>query len=127
MDWTLEVVVVPVADVDRAIAFYGDGGGSISTTTPMQGLSASRSSHPPDPDVPSFSVTLLRCRRDRCGVSSSSSPTRIALATSSSRSVAADAIQVIDERDGGTMFGFTDPDGNEWVVQEIRARADPQT
>jgi hypothetical protein len=24
MDWTLEVVVVPVADVDRAIAFYRD-------------------------------------------------------------------------------------------------------
>ena len=25
MDWTLEVVVVPVSDVDRAIAFYRDG------------------------------------------------------------------------------------------------------
>jgi len=24
MDWTLEVVVVPVGDVDRAIAFYRD-------------------------------------------------------------------------------------------------------
>jgi catechol 2,3-dioxygenase-like lactoylglutathione lyase family enzyme len=24
MDWTLEVVVVPVSDVDRAIAFYRD-------------------------------------------------------------------------------------------------------
>ena len=24
MDWTLEVVVVPVADIDRSIAFYRD-------------------------------------------------------------------------------------------------------
>ena len=33
-------------------------------------------------------------------------------------------IEVIDERDGGTLFGFTDPDGNAWVVQQIKARAD---
>ena len=29
-----------------------------------------------------------------------------------------------DERDGGTFFGFSDPDGNTWAVQEIRARAE---
>ncbi len=27
MDWTLEVVLLPVADIDRAIAFYRDGVG----------------------------------------------------------------------------------------------------
>jgi hypothetical protein len=31
---------------------------------------------------------------------------------------------VFDERDGGTFFGFADPDGNTWAVQEIRARAE---
>ena len=31
---------------------------------------------------------------------------------------------VFDERDGGTFFGFDDPDGNSWAVQEIRARAE---
>jgi hypothetical protein len=40
------------------------------------------------------------------------------------RGVAAGDIDVIDERDGGTLFGFTDPDGNAWVVQQIKARAD---
>jgi len=30
---------------------------------------------------------------------------------------------VIDERDGGTLFGFADLDGNAWVVQQITARA----
>jgi hypothetical protein len=36
--------------------------------------------------------------------------------------VAAADINVIDERDGGTLFGFTDPDGNAWMVHQIRAR-----
>jgi hypothetical protein len=40
------------------------------------------------------------------------------------RGVAVGDIDVIDERDGGTLFGFTDPDGNAWVVQQIKARAD---
>ena len=47
------------------------------------------------------------------------------------RGVAAGDIDVIDERDGGTLFGFTDPDGNSppqaggapRVVQQIKARA----
>ena len=30
---------------------------------------------------------------------------------------------MITEADGGTFFGFSDPDGNSWAVQEIKARA----
>ncbi len=40
------------------------------------------------------------------------------------REVAAGDIDVIDERDGGTLFGFTDPDGNSWLVQQLTARGD---
>ena len=40
------------------------------------------------------------------------------------RAVNAGEINVIDERDGGTLFGFADPDGNGWVVQQIKARAE---
>ena len=29
---------------------------------------------------------------------------------------------MFDERDGGTFFGFADPDGNTWAVQQIKAR-----
>jgi hypothetical protein len=32
-------------------------------------------------------------------------------------------LQVMAEADGGTFFGFHDPDGNSWAVQEIKARA----
>ncbi len=38
------------------------------------------------------------------------------------RAVNVGEINVIDERDGGTLFA--DPDGNGWVVQQIKARAE---
>jgi hypothetical protein len=41
-----------------------------------------------------------------------------------SRGVECSEITVFDERDGGTFFGFSDPDGNTWAVQQIKARAD---
>jgi hypothetical protein len=40
------------------------------------------------------------------------------------RGVEASEITVIDPRDGGTMFWFSDPDGNGWTVQQIAARAE---
>jgi hypothetical protein len=40
------------------------------------------------------------------------------------RGVEASEIKVFDERDGGTFFGFADPDGNTWAVQELRVRAE---
>jgi hypothetical protein len=38
--------------------------------------------------------------------------------------VAAGDVNVLDDRDGGTMFDFADPDGNAWVVQQITARGE---
>ena len=40
------------------------------------------------------------------------------------RGVECSEVQVIDPRDGGTFFGFTDPDGNSWAVQELKVRAE---
>lgn len=31
---------------------------------------------------------------------------------------------LLGDRDGGAMFEFTDPDGNAWVVQQIKARGE---
>jgi predicted enzyme related to lactoylglutathione lyase len=39
------------------------------------------------------------------------------------RGVEVSELSVITEADGGTFFGFSDPDGNSWAVQEIKARA----
>jgi hypothetical protein len=29
----------------------------------------------------------------------------------------------LGDQDGGTFFGFADPDGNPWAVQELKVRA----
>jgi hypothetical protein len=40
------------------------------------------------------------------------------------RGVDVSEITVFDERDGGTFFGFSDPDRNTWAVQELKVRAE---
>jgi predicted enzyme related to lactoylglutathione lyase len=40
------------------------------------------------------------------------------------RGVDVSDIQVIVPDDGGTFFGFADPDGNTWAVQELKVRAE---
>jgi catechol 2,3-dioxygenase-like lactoylglutathione lyase family enzyme len=125
MDWTLEVVVVPVGDVDRAIAFYRDQLGFnldhdtragdqrfAQLTPPGSGCSIVLAAPPPMPPGSLKGLQLVVADAYRA---------RDELVD---RGVAAGDIDVIDERDGGTLFGFIDPDGNSWVVQQIKARAD---
>ena len=125
MDWTLEVVVVPVSDVDRAIAFYRDQVGFAldhdtragdqrfaQLTPPGSGCSIVVSDPSPMPAGSLKGVQLVVSDAQRA---------RVELIE---RGVAAGDVDVFDERDGGTLFGFTDPDGNAWVVQQIKARAD---
>jgi hypothetical protein len=40
----------------------------------------------------------------------------------SDRGVELSDLMVMAPTDGGTFFGFSDPDGNSWAVQEINAR-----
>lgn len=125
MDWTLEVVVVPVSDVDRAIAFYRDRVGFhldhdtragdqrfAQLTPPGSGCSIVLSEPAPMPpgSMKGLQIVVADAYRARTDLTE--------------RGVAAGDIDVIDERDGGTLFGFEDPDGNSWVVQQIKERAD---
>ena len=124
MDWTLEVVVVPVSDVDRAIAFYRDQLGFnldhdtragdqrfAQLTPPGSGCSIVLSEPSPMPagSLRGLQLVVADAYRARDELLE--------------RGVAVGDIDVIDERDGGTLFGFADPDGNAWVVQQITARA----
>jgi catechol 2,3-dioxygenase-like lactoylglutathione lyase family enzyme len=125
MDWTLEVVVVPVSDVDEAIAFYRDQLGFnldhdthagdqrfAQLTPPGSGCSIVLSEPPPmsPGSLKGLQLVVADAYRARTELIE--------------RGVAAGDIDVIDDRDGGTLFGFTDPDGNAWVVQQLKARAD---
>ena len=128
MDWTLEVVILPVSDIDAAIAFYRD----------MVGFELdhdSRNEH--------MHVAQLTPRGSGCSIVIGDLPSQREMAPGSMRNlqlvvsdaeaarqelldrgVEASEITVFDERDGGTFFGFSDPDGNTWAVQQLKVRAD---
>ena len=128
MDWTLEVVVVPVSDVDASIAFYRDrvgfrldhdtvtpGGRVVQLTPQGSGCSIVLGTLPPmrrmvPGSLHGLQLVVADARRAHDHLVSNG--------------VACDDVSVIDERDGGTLFGFVDPDDNSWVVQQIRARAE---
>jgi predicted enzyme related to lactoylglutathione lyase len=124
MDWTLEVVVVPVGDVDRAIAFYRDqvgfhldhdtrgGPNRFAQLTPRgSGCSIVLADPPPMPPGSLRGLQLVV------------SDAHAAHGQLVAQGVAAGDVNVLDDRDGGTMFEFADPDGNAWVVQQIKERA----
>ena len=128
MDWTLEVVVLPVADLNRSIEFYRDKVGfdldhdtenehmHVAQLTPRgSGCSIVVGSLPAQQQMTPGSMRGLQL------VVADAAAARAELI---GRGVECDEITVFDERDGGTFFGFTDPDGNTWAVQQIKARAD---
>jgi predicted enzyme related to lactoylglutathione lyase len=128
MDWTLEVIVLPVSDIDRAVAFYRDQVGFnldhdttnefmhvVQLTPPGSGCSIVIGNLPSQNEMAPGSMRGLQL------VVADAAAARQQLVD---RGVEASEISVFDDRDGGTFFGFTDPDGNSWAVQQIRARAE---
>ena len=127
MDWTLEVVVLPVSDIDRSIAFYRDQVGfhldhdtqneymHVTQLTPHgSGCSIVFGDLPPHKAMEPGSMRNLQL------VVSDAPAARQELLD---RDIEVSELTVINDADGGTFFGFQDPDGNSWVVQEINARA----
>jgi len=128
MDWTLEVVVLPVSDIDRSIEFYRDKVGFVldhdthnehmhvvQLTPPGSGCSIVLGDLPAQKAMAPGSMKALQL------VVADAAAARQQLVD---RGVEASEISVFDERDGGTFFGFDDPDRNSWAVQQIKARAD---
>ncbi|WP_009476276.1 VOC family protein [Rhodococcus sp. JVH1] len=128
MDWTLEVVVLPVSDIDRSVAFYRDKLGFhldhdttnehmhvVQLTPTGSGCSIVIG------DLPSHTEMAPGSMRGLQLVVADAAAARQELLD---RGVEVSEITVFDERDGGTFFGFADPDGNTWAVQQIKARAE---
>jgi len=134
VNWTLEVVVVPVADLDRAKDFYaGQLGFAVDHDTKINDEVRVIQLTPPGsgcsvvigkgavPDMPPGSLR---------GLQLVVADLKAAHAELSRRGVAVSDIQVLGENphpvpdplDNVGFFYFTDPDGNGWAVQQISSR-----
>ncbi len=136
MDWKIEVVTVPVSDVDRARDFYAEKVGFevdidhrisdeirlVQLTPPGSACSIHLGKDTVDMSPGSIDGLFLVVR-----------DVRAARAHLTERGVEVGEFQVFDEgkyrpaREGenldyvGCVF-FSDPDGNRWCVQQIPAR-----
>ncbi|WP_372347284.1 VOC family protein [Streptomyces sp. KL116D] len=130
MDMTLEVIPLPVSDIDRSKAFYVDqvgfrcdvdrevmpGSRIVQLTPPGSGCSIVLAEGVPIPTgTPApgtyhglqLVVSDIKAARDEL--------TARGLEVSEPVSFGPD--------DGGTFMHFKDPDGNGWAIQEYRKRA----
>lgn len=134
MNWTLEVVVVPVSDLDRAKAFYSEqlgfnvdhdtklseGDRVLQLTPPGSGCSIVLGEGVV-PDMPAGSLKGLQLVVPDI---------KAAQAQLQQRDVETTEIQVLgrsptpqpDPLDNVGFFFFSDPDGNAWAVQQISSR-----
>ncbi|OLF08024.1 glyoxalase [Actinophytocola xinjiangensis] len=136
MEWTIEVIVVPVSDVDRAKTFYEQAMGFVvdhdtrlgpdtrfvQLTPPGSGCSIVLGA--PSPLAPGtlggvqlVVADLRRARRELAerGVD-------VGEITFMSQQGSRPATDDDDLNNAG-FLGFADPDGNSWVIQQITARA----
>ena len=135
MDWKLEVVVVPVSDVDRAKAFYTDRAGFNLDVDHRAGDDFRVVQLTPPGSA--CSITIMR------NTAAAGSVQGLHLVVSDIDAARAELVgrgtdvgeifhfesgsQVLgpdpQRSDYGSFLSFGDPDGNSWLVQEVRRAA----
>jgi catechol 2,3-dioxygenase-like lactoylglutathione lyase family enzyme len=125
MEWKLQVVVVPVTDVDRAKAFYVDqlGFHLDADTNPTETMRVVQMTPPGSTCSVTIGPVLMppgTSAEPGASLQLVVEDIEAAQAQLAERGVETSGIQVLDPRDGGTFLFFRDPDGNNWAVQEIR-------
>jgi catechol 2,3-dioxygenase-like lactoylglutathione lyase family enzyme len=137
MNWMLEVITLPVSDVDRAKAFYADQAGFdvdhdtefaqgmrvVQLTPPGSGCSIVVGQgliDSPPGTVEGLQLVVPDVRAARAElVERGVDVTEIEVFTPEGRRPARDG----DELDNVGFIWFNDPDGNRWGVQQISSRA----
>jgi catechol 2,3-dioxygenase-like lactoylglutathione lyase family enzyme len=129
MDWKLEVVVVPVTDIDRAKGFYVDKLGFCLDvdTQPTPAMRVVQMTPPGSACSVVIGPALVSAGADLGSLGAKLQlvvdDIEAARAQLAGRGIEVSEVQTLDPRDGGKFFFFSDPDGNNWAVQEIRVRA----
>ena len=122
MDWKLELVAVPVADVDRAKAFYVDqvGFGADHDHTVSEEMRFVQLTPPGS----ACSIAFGRGIVDSVPGSVKGLQLVVADVGAARAELAARGVEVSDVQDfpWGSFVFFSDPDGNGWSVQQLPAR-----
>jgi len=123
LDWKLELVAVPVSDVDRAKAFYAD----------QVGFNADHDHRVSDairfvqltPPGSGCSIALGTGISDAAPGSVRGLQLVVSDVATAREELVANGVEVseVQEYPWGKFVFFSDPDGNGWAVQEIPARA----
>ncbi|HEY7984093.1 MAG TPA: VOC family protein [Ktedonobacterales bacterium] len=129
MDWKLEVVVVPVADVDRAKRFYGEQVGFVVDVDTQ--MSATFRVVQLTPPGSACSITIGSGLSEMApgslkGLQLVVTDINAARAELVARGVAVSEVQHFEQGravaghggDFNAFLFFSDPDGNAWTVQE---------
>lgn len=138
MDWKLELVVVPVSDVDRAKAFYIENAGFNLDVDHRAGEDFRVVQLTPPGSACSIAVMRnTEAPGSLQGLQLVVTDIDAARAQLAQRGVAVSDVFHFDaggqvpgpdpeRRSYGSFLAFSDPDGNGWLVQEVK-RADPET
>ena len=122
LDWRLELVNVPVSDVDRAKAFYTGNAGFQADVdvTAGSGIRFVQLTPPGSPASISIGTGLSDAEPGSVqGLQMVVADIHAARAELAARGVEVSEVQ---EFDWGSFVFFSDPDGNGWAVQQIPAR-----
>ncbi|MDQ1448389.1 MAG: hypothetical protein QOC79_1360 [Actinomycetota bacterium] len=122
MDWKLELVAIPVSDVDRAKAFYTEKVGFNADHDHR--VSAEMRFVQLTPPGSACSISFGEGITDAVpgsvqGLQLVVSDVSVAHASLSERGVQVSEVQ---EFPWGSFVFFSDPDGNRWAVQQVPAR-----
>jgi catechol 2,3-dioxygenase-like lactoylglutathione lyase family enzyme len=122
MDWRIELIYVPVSDVDRAKEFYTRVGFHPDhDETPYEGLRFVQMTPPGSACSIAFGTNLgIDLEPGRQSTIQVVVPDADA-ALAHLREVGADA-EGVDEQAWGRFVTFRDPDGNRWTLQQLPAR-----
>jgi catechol 2,3-dioxygenase-like lactoylglutathione lyase family enzyme len=131
MDWKLEVVVVPVTDIDRAKDFYLEKlrfklDADTQPTPDMRVVHMTPSGSACSVVIGPVVVSTDTAHGAGAHLQLIVTDIDAARAELSGRGVEVSEVQQLDPRDGGKFMFFADPDGNQWAVQEVRERVGAQ-
>ncbi|MET0695709.1 MAG: VOC family protein [Propionibacteriaceae bacterium] len=122
MDWKIELIVVPVSDVDKAISFYRDQVGfTLDMDAPISDDLRFVQLTPPGS---ACSIAIGTGLSDMAPGSLHAIQVVIPDAAEARQhllDVGVDASEV-DEQAWGKFVSFEDPDGNRWSLQELPLR-----